>query len=570
MKIRSLVAAALLAALTPSAALAAPPPHASVDRNAGPVSPWNAAANPGSSVSAPGDPTPVADNAVFRSTGAGLGQAPPELKLPAPRGLYQNTAVKEALTRGDHLVYGAELSGANPATAVTMTEIGGLCVLHFPATAVTASEVQGLAMAVRPSSRVVLGHFTRADDPDLKQKMDAGMHGAVLDHAEDPTEVRAFLDRLFFSPLGNRPGGPAYASGFLARFSEMVQEANDAVIGGVGISTARGVERIEAMVEAAEAGLTLVMVDAAGIARSMGVAPGSPQHRAALARVEQAARRVGVALGGRASSREEAAEMSLRGYRHVVLGSDRSAVREAFGRYENARREPARTPDRRPGEWNPVNRWLSEGRVAEVGFLMTPDLALARELATRTDALWIDAEHGPLSTDAVKSLLAQLPADHPVLVRVQGSNHPDIAAYLKAGARGIIAPNVGSAAEAAGFVARVKEQNPQATAVVMLENRQGLDHVDEIAAVPGIDVLHLGPYDLALSLRTAIGSEQHRDAVARLEEAARRHGVPLGGASPNRARTAEMARRGYGLVTTVSDQEAVLGTFRGVFFEPGP
>ncbi len=440
MTLRPLVAAALLVALTSSAALAAP--------------------------------TPIPDNPVPRPTGADPGQAPPQLRLPAPPALYENRSVKEALTRGDRLVYGAELSGANPATAVTMTELGGLCVLHFPATSVTASEVQGLAMAVRPSSRVILGHFTRADDPDLKQKMDAGMHGAVLDQAEDPTEVRAFLDRLFFSPLGSRPGGPAYASGFLARFSEMVHEANGAVLGGVGISTARGVERIEALVEAVEAGLTLVMVDPAGIA-----------------------------LGGRASSREEAAEMSFRGYRHVVLGSDLSAVREAFGRYENARRDPARVPDRRPGEWNPVNRWLRQGRVAEVGFLMTPDLALARELAGHTDALWIDAEHGPFSPEAVRSLLAELPADHPVLVRVQGSDHPDIATYLQAGARGIIAPNVGSAAEAAGFVARVKGRNPQATA------------------------------------------------------------VSLGGASPNRTRTAEMAERGYGLVTTVSDQEAVLGTF---------
>lgn len=531
MTLRPLVAAALLVALTSSAALTAP--------------------------------TPVPDNPVPRPTGADPGQAPPELRLPAPPALYEDRSVKEALTRGDRLVYGAELSGANPATAVTMTELGRLCVLHFPATSVTASEVQGLAMAVRPGSRVIVGHFTRADDPDLKQKMDAGMHGAVLDQAEDPAEVRAFLDRLFFSPLGNRPGGPAYASGFLARFSEMVQEANGAILGGVGISTARGVERIEALVETVEAGLTLVMVDPAGIARSMGVASGSPRHRAALARVEQAARRAGVALGGPASSREEAAEMSLRGYRHVVLGSDLSAVREAFGRYENARRDPARAPDLRPGEWNPVNRWLREGRVAEVGFLMTPDLALARELAGHTDALWIDAEHGPFSPEAVRSLLAELPADHPVLVRVQGSDHPDIATYLQAGARGIIAPNVGSAAEAAGFVARVKGRNPQATAVVMLETRQGLEHADEIAAIPGIDVLHLGPYDLALSLRTAIGSEQHRDAVARLEEAARRHGVSLGGASPNRTRTAEMAERGYGLVTTVSDQEAVLGTFLG-------
>ncbi len=496
-------------------------------------------------------------------------QALPELRPPTPRSVYQDRSIKEALTRGTHLVFGASLSGANPATAVTLAEVGGLAILHFPGTAATAPEVQGLALAARTGSQVLLGHFDRADDPYLKQKMDAGMQGAVLDRAEDPTEVRAFMDRLFFSPLGNRPGGPAYASGFLSRFGEMIQEANDVVIGGVGISTARGVERIEEIAQAADAGLTLVMVDPVGIARSMGVAEGSAAHRAAVARVEQAARQAGVALGGQASSRQEAAEMSQRGYRHVLLGSDLGAVDQAFGRYEETPGPAVPGPRSTPQEWN-VRRWMQEGRLAEVGFLMTPDLRMAHRLATRSDALWIDAEHGPFAPQDVKSLLAHLSSELPVLVRVQSPNHPDLVPYLQAGARGIIAPNVESAAQAADFVARVKDENPQATAVVMIETRKGLENAEEIASVPGIDVLHLGPYDLALSLRTPMGSETHRAAVARIEEAARAAGVPLGGASPTRSRSLEMAGRGYGMVTTVSDQEALLATFRGLLPPPEP
>lgn len=502
--------------------------------------------------------------------GAVLAEALPELRHPVPRSFYDKTLVKQALGQGTHLVYGAELSSANPATAVTLSEAGAVSVLHFPGAGATAPEVQGLSMAVRPGPQVILGHFRSASDPYLKQKMDAGMHGAVLDDAEDPAEVRAFLDRLFFSPVGNRPGGPAYASGFLSRFTEMVQNANDVVLGGVSIGTARGAERIEEIVAAADAGLNLVMVDSAGLARSLGASEGSPAHRAAVERIEGAARRAGVALGARAATREEAQELSRRGYRHVVLGSDVGAVEAAFGRYETAPRDPARVPDRRPGEWNPVNRWLREGKVAEVGFLMTPDLQMARALAARTDALWIDAEHGPYAPEQVESLLAALPPDFPVLVRVQKGDHPDLVPYLQAGARGIIAPNVGSAAEAADFVARVKSQNPDATAVVMIETRTGLENADAIARTPGADLVHLGPYDLALSLRTTLGSDVHREAVARIEQAAHAAGVPLGGASPTRTRTAELTDRGYRFLTTVSDQEAVLGSFRALFRDPAP
>lgn len=510
----------------------------------------------------------VAASLVPGPVGAALGEALPELLHPVPRSFYDKTLVKQALTQGTHLVYGAELASANPATAVTMAEAGGLSVLHFPGANATAPEVQGLSMAVRPGPQVVLGHFNSATDPNLKQKMDAGMHGAVLDAAEDPSEVRAFLDRLFFSPLGNRPGGPAYASGFLSRFTEMVEQANDVVLGGVSIQTTRGVERIEEIVAAVDSGLNLVMVDSSAIARSLKTVEGSPEHRAALQRVESTALQAGVALGAYATTRGEAEELSRRGYRHVVLGSDVGAVDEAFGRYQTIPREPERTPSSRPGEWNPINRWLREGKVAEVGFLMTPDLQMARALAARSDALWIDAEHGPYAPEQVKALLSALPPDFPVLVRVQKGDHPDIASYLEAGARGIIAPNVGSADEAADFVSRVKSQNAEATAVVMIENQAGLANAEAIARTPGVDLVHLGPYDLALSLRTAMGSEEHREAVTRIEQAVTSAGLPLGGASPSRTRTAELADRGYRFLTTVSDQEAVLGTFRSLFAEP--
>jgi mannose-6-phosphate isomerase-like protein (cupin superfamily) len=77
-----------------------------------------------------------------------------------------------------------------------------------------------------------------------------------------------------------------------------------------------------------------------------------------------------------------------------------------------------------------------------------------------------------------------------------------------------------------------------------------------------VDVVHLGPYDLSLSLRAPMGSPEHRAAVARVEEAVRGAGVPLGGVALPRSRSYQMRGNGYQFLTTVSDQEATLAYFR--------
>ena len=56
--------------------------------------------------------------------------------------------------------------------------------------------------------------------------------------------------------------------------------------------------------------------------------------------------------------------------------------------------------------------------------------------------------------------------------------------------------------------------------VVQIESRQGVENVKEIAAVDGIDVLFVGPFDLSKFMNVQFGSEEHEKAIASVLEAA--------------------------------------------------
>jgi 2-keto-3-deoxy-L-rhamnonate aldolase RhmA len=161
------------------------------------------------------------------------------------------------------------------------------------------------------------------------------------------------------------------------------------------------------------------------------------------------------------------------------------------------------------------------------------------------DFLFIDMEHNSMSIDlaAQISVAAQDAGITPV-VRVPGFQHFHATRALDAGALGIVVPHVDSAEIAARMVENcrypplghrsVSGALPQidfrpmpiaeATAaidaatllVVMLETPQAIDDVEQIAAVPGIDVLLVGTNDLCMEMGIA-GQLDHPRVVAAFE-----------------------------------------------------
>ncbi|KAF5981965.1 2,4-dihydroxyhept-2-ene-1,7-dioic acid aldolase [Fusarium bulbicola] len=190
-------------------------------------------------------------------------------------------------------------------------------------------------------------------------------------------------------------------------------------------------------------------------------------------------------------------------------------------------------------------------------FLGLPSLRTAQIVAsTGVDGVIIDCEHGHISDDSMHHATTAIAAvGVSPLVRLR-MTHPDlIKRALDSGAHGIILPQVNTAHEAsevvkyskfppqglrgqgspfAGFAHNVDTATYVMTAnettivCVQIESRQGIDNVDAICAVPGVDMVFIGPNDLALSLLgyvPANGDEpEFLDAIAKIVAAARKHG----------------------------------------------
>ncbi|MBS9719713.1 4-hydroxy-2-oxovalerate aldolase [Tianweitania sp. BSSL-BM11] len=169
------------------------------------------------------------------------------------------------------------------------------------------------------------------------------------------------------------------------------------------------------------------------------------------------------------------------------------------------------------------------------------------------DFLLMDAEHSAIEVSALSTLLPA--ADlrgKPVIFRPRSQASAEIKSALDAGAAGVMVPMVESAEEACAIVAACKyaplgkrgigpwrasgyydhfgdylaNANDATTVIVQLESVKGLDAVEAIAAVEGIDILYVGPADLASSLGAPLGEMKGPllEACARVAKAARENG----------------------------------------------
>lgn len=226
---------------------------------------------------------------------------------------------------------------------------------------------------------------------------------------------------------------------------------------------------------------------------------------------------------------------------------------------------------------------LSRDHVAHGTFVKTDSTQVIELLGTTTlDFAVIDTEHAPFDRGTLdRMLLAGRAVDLPLLVRVPGSEGPDIQAALDMGAAGVMVPNVDSVEQARLVVSRAKFKGGKrgfsispryasygtgsraevlargdATHVLcQIESSAALVAVDAIAAVPGVDALFIGRADLALSM----GLEDPRApevaaAVLRIMAAARQAGKVCGIHVADAAEARRFAEQGMTWFVISSDQ----------------
>jgi 2-dehydro-3-deoxyglucarate aldolase len=203
--------------------------------------------------------------------------------------------------------------------------------------------------------------------------------------------------------------------------------------------------------------------------------------------------------------------------------------------------------------------------IAEVGF----------------DWLFIDTEHGAFNAQEAQDLLRA--ADHrcPCVIRIPTKEEVWIKKALDIGASGIIAPGVNTAEEAErivrmckypprgfrgvgigrahGYGLRFKEYmaqaNEEVAVILQAENIRAVEHIAEIAAVPDLDAVFVGPYDLSASMGKMgmIDDAEVQEAIAKITAACRKAGIPLGIYADTAETAGPSIRQGYTLIAVSTD-----------------
>lgn len=195
------------------------------------------------------------------------------------------------------------------------------------------------------------------------------------------------------------------------------------------------------------------------------------------------------------------------------------------------------------------------------------------------DCAMLDLEHGAADLgDAVAVMRAMQAGPCAPLVRIPANDSAWVKRVLDAGAEGVMVPAVNTAEEAAAAVAAchyaprgvrgmaapivraahygvgwrgyVEAAAGAVLAICQVETRQAVENVAEIAAVEGLDMIFLGPFDLSASL-DHMGEPDHRDvrrAIAEVEAAARANGCLLGGIPTPERSARDLYEAGYNLV----------------------
>src|SRR5580658_1967234 len=121
------------------------------------------------------------------------------------------------------------------------------------------------------------------------------------------------------------------------------------------------------------------------------------------------------------------------------------------------------------------------------------------------DGVFIDCEHGPATVERVQDMCrAARAAGVQSIVRPESNAPFIITRYLDAGAGGIMAPHVDTAAAAREIVETVRYVRPKdhqdKVVVAMIESLAAIANLPELLSVEGVDVFFIGPNDLSHSM----------------------------------------------------------------------
>jgi 2-keto-3-deoxy-L-rhamnonate aldolase RhmA len=237
-----------------------------------------------------------------------------------------------------------------------------------------------------------------------------------------------------------------------------------------------------------------------------------------------------------------------------------------------------------PDRWtNPVKQKLQSGQPVLAVTITTNSLDIAAHAARMGfDFLWIEMEHSPITLETLRNMVLAtrgLPALP--FARVPVNETWTAKRVLDAGVHGVIFPFTstpelarqavaacrypplgcrGSGAGLATFCWPTPDDyhnsaDENIMVIAIIEQARAVEHIDEIAATPGLDALFSGTSDLSFSLglRGDQNDPKLKEAIARVVEAGKKHGKVLGRPGGTPEQIAEYMEDGFLLFQATTD-----------------
>ena len=248
---------------------------------------------------------------------------------------------------------------------------------------------------------------------------------------------------------------------------------------------------------------------------------------------------------------------------------------------------------------NQLKKRLSDDQPIFGAFVTQPSVGVAQLLASSDlDWLMIDLEHGMIDLPAMHAMVAATGGTSCTpLVRTPLNDHGLVEHALDAGANGLVFPTISTLADAEATVAAIRyppdghrgwgpfyaaakwglsppdyyaAAQEQILNVVLIEQVAALGELDDILAVPGIDVAAIAPGDLSVSVGFP-GQREHPEVlkvIAEIERKVLASNVALGGVAFSPSEANEKVNMGYRMLFLGADvtflQRAVVSALDGV------
>ncbi|GES60450.1 4-hydroxy-2-oxovalerate aldolase [Aspergillus terreus] len=195
----------------------------------------------------------------------------------------------------------------------------------------------------------------------------------------------------------------------------------------------------------------------------------------------------------------------------------------------------------------------------------------------------VDAEHGLITDREYYDLATAIGSEGASpIIRVPWPEEWMIKRALDSGAHGILTPMCHSAEDARKIVRFCKypplgsrgygpmyaahalpkvtpgaqydnNADKELLVMVQIESRSGVDNVEEIAKVEGLDVLLIGPFDLAKQMGVVRGGDEHEAAIQRILKATKAAGKTAAIFCTDGAQAKMRAEQGFDMVSVVTD-----------------